>query len=142
MTPLSSQTTADANQNQAMQIPIVAVGTGTRTGTGTNAALTSQSSPATNPQQAPLKRAEYVKVVDLATLNKLDIEKIMLETAKKKEELASTVPLKADDENESGGCGESRTTVTTSPSQEDDSSLHNKYQKRVVPCTGGFNLCL
>ena len=141
MTPLSSQTTADANQNQAMQIPIVTVGT--RTGTGTNAALTSQSSPATNPQQAPLKRAEYVKVVDLATLNKLDIEKIMLETtAKKKEELASTDTLKADDENESGGCGESRTTVTTSPSQEDDSSLHNKYQKRVVPCTGGFNLCL
>jgi hypothetical protein len=83
----------------------------------------------TNPQQAPLRRAHYVKVVDLATLNKLDIEKIKLETAKKKEELnlKTVATSKGDDSN---------------ASWDDESSTIPKYQKRVVPSTGGFNLCL
>lgn len=117
MTPLSSQTTADTNQGLAM---------------GSDTAVSMAS---TNPQQAPLLRATYVKVIDLAVLNKLDIEKIKLETAKKKEELSctpSTLSLKADDSS-SGRAA----------SQDDESSMnYNKYQKRVVPCSGGVNLCL
>jgi hypothetical protein len=79
-----------------------------------------------NPQQAPLRRAHYVKVVDLATLNNLDVEKIKLETTKKRSE--SLENLEGEDTNASR--------------DDESSSISPKYQKRVVPSIGGFNLCL
>jgi malate synthase len=79
-----------------------------------------------NPQQAPLRRAHYVKVVDLATLNNLDVEKIKLETTKKRSE--SMENLEGEDTNASR--------------DDESSSISPKYQKRVVPSIGGFNLCL
>ncbi len=82
-----------------------------------------------NPQQAPLRRAVYVKVVDLANINNLDIEKIIVETERKRKELTLKTAT-------------SSTGDDSNASRDDESSTNPRYQKRIVPSTGGFNLCL
>lgn len=82
-------------------------------------------------QPVALRKAQYVKVVDLALMNKLDIQTLKVETEKRMEELRNAEGRK-DDENSD---------------QDDDiiesaSSEIKSYQKRIIPASGGFNLCL
>lgn len=82
-------------------------------------------------QHVALRKAQYVKVVDLALMNKLDIQTLKVETEKRMEELRNAEGRK-DDENSD---------------QDDDiiesaSSEIKSHQKRIIPASGGFNLCL
>jgi len=88
-----------------------------------------------NNPQASLRRAHYVKVIDLALSNKLDVVKIKEETAKKKEELRLGACSVKDDEL-------SKTNSQDDYSLQSGSGPKHRYQKRIVPSTGGFNLCL
>ena len=98
----------------------------------------------TNPQQAPLRRAHYVKVIDLATLNELNVAKIREQTKKRKEELelaicASATTAETSSSNNDVEKEESLMGVLPSSATE---QKHARYQKRIIPSTGGFNLCL
>lgn len=97
------------------------------------------------PEQT-LQRAIYVKVIDLANANNLDIEKIKVETAKKLEVLKMQAEEASGKENEEGNVTHqddgSVQSCGVKSSGASSSNANNRYQKRIVPSTGGFNLCL
>lgn len=97
------------------------------------------------PEQA-LQRAIYVRVVDLANANNLDIEKVKVETAKKLEVLKMKAEEASLKENEEGSVTQpddgSVQSCGVKSSTAGSSNANNRYQKRIVPSTGGFNLCL
>lgn len=101
-----------------------------------------------------LRPAKYVKVVDLATLNQLDVDKIKSETSKRKEQMEkdteSKVPATPPETLKQGFCGSSHDSDEKKESiQTDDPSIsstdgqkENQFLKRIMPCAVGFNLCL
>lgn len=83
-----------------------------------------------NTTHGVLKPATYVKVVELATLNHLDIEKIKLAT-----------------ETYLAEGGDGNISLSSTASEPSDKKgvrgvSNPKYQKRVLPSSQGFNLCL
>lgn len=89
-----------------------------------------QISPGTNATTGALKPASYVKVIELATMNHIDIEKIKLGTERY---LA---------EGEDGNMSLSSTASEPSDKKGVRGISNPIYQKRVLPCSQGFNLCL
>jgi hypothetical protein len=109
-------------------------------------------------RQQQLRRAKYIKVADLATMNKLDIEKIKLETIRKKQEVEhdakcdtlltagrnNTLKDDASSYSHYSG-GENKESVKggeQSLSSMDADHKDNRLLQRMVTFTGGFNLCL
>jgi hypothetical protein len=106
-----------------------------------------------------LRRATYVKVVDLANLNNLDVDKIRLETIKhtqanEQQEVKETESLKPTMEEASFNDDTSTSSHFTEEfnkelTKVDDESIpstdghkESRLFKKMVPCPGGFNLCL
>jgi len=89
-----------------------------------------------------VRPAQYVKVIDLATLNKLDVGRLKQETLKKKKEMEYTDAGVA-----TAGVGDDSSKATSHDdvsfqSSDGPKGKENRYQKPIMPKAGGFNLCL
>jgi len=126
-------------------------------------------------QQQQLRRAKYIKVGDLATMNQLDIEKITLDTVRKQKQQQQQQQQQQEEmKHDHVRCGteamvrnkikDVTTTTSTSSSfhsseKKETTSIKGEEQsiccstdadhkdssrllQRMVPFTGGFNLCL
>jgi len=87
-----------------------------------------------------VRPAQYVNVIDLATLNKLDIGRLKQETLKKKKEM-DCAGVAAAGVRDDPSKGASHDDVSFQ-SSDGPKGHENRYQKPVIPKAGGFNLCL